>query len=108
MFALNGGLIQMNAHMVMSDSATRIIALGLVVTIVFGLLAAFISRNERKMALVGLALAFVGLVIVIIGARQPKVREIRACASGQVSIEQISSVYDIVSIDGKELVLRER
>ena len=35
-------------------------------------------------------------------------KEIRACVNGPVSLERVSAVYDIVSIDGKEIVLRER
>lgn len=105
---LTGGLIQMNAHMVRQSKYDVVIALGIVAAIIFVMLAAFTVKDSKKAFAAWLVLAIVGAVVAIIAYNKPMVKEIHACASGPISLESVASVYDIVEIDGKELVLRER
>ena len=55
-----------------------------------------------------LVLAAVSAGGIVYGVCMPRVKEIHACVNGPVSLETVSSVYDIVRIDGKEIVLMER
>lgn len=105
---LTGGLIQMNARMVATGDAVTVIAIA-AVTAALALLAAFIAwLDGKKRWWMYIIAAAICAVAVVIGCRMPRVREIHACAVGPVSLEQVAAVYDIVSVDGKELVLRER
>lgn len=103
-----GELIQMNAHMVVTNTALGLIIVG--VSLATGLvISAFmwwLEAKKRWWMMAILAAAFAALAVA--GCRMPRVKEIRACVNGPISLETVSAVYDIVKIDGKELVLRER
>ena len=109
MTELTGGLIQMNSHMVVTSLAGILIGIGVGICVLF-LICGIASAmcEERKLSIFMFAIAIVGIIVTIVGVNMPRVKEIHACADGQVSIEQIGVRYDIVKIDGKELVLRER
>ena len=109
MSELQNGLIQMNAHMVRQEKFDFVIGLAIVAAIIFVMLAAFAVQDKNKMAaIVFFTLAIIGVVGAVIAINQPRVKEIKACANGPVSIEQIAVVYDVVDIDGKMITLRER
>ena len=109
MSELQNGLIQMNAHMVRQEKFDFVIGLAIVAAIIFVMLAAFAAQDKNKMAaIVFFTLAIIGVVGAVIAINQPRVKEIKACANGPVSIEQIAVVYDVVDIDGKMITLRER
>ena len=104
-----GRLIQMNAHMVVPRMATLCMVMGFLGFVGFMAIAAMAIRaGERSWAVFCVVLALVGVVLFVDGVTTPRVKEIRACADGPVSLEQIGSVYDIVDVDGKELTLRTR
>ena len=80
----------------------RNIPIGGLLLIVAGILVAL-----RAFGIIDFGFWFwIGLVIA--GSSRPKVKQIRCCASGPVSLDLVAARYDIVSVDGKELVLRER
>ena len=102
-----GELIQMNAKMVMSDAAEFMTVMG----VLFGalmLIAAFVCWDAKKRWWPWLVAALMFAGLAFWGNSMPRIKEIRACVNGPISLETVSSVYDIVSIDGKEIVLRER
>lgn len=103
-----GELIQMNSKMVVTNTALGLIVIGVSVAagLVFSALMGWLNAKKRWWMLVILAAAFAALAVA--GCRMPRVKEIRACVNGPISLETVSAVYDIVRIDGKELVLRER
>lgn len=102
-----GELIQMNAKMVVSDSASLVIGISMIFFIMF-LVATVITCAETKRWWIFLLLAVVSAGGIAYGICMPRIKEIRACVNGPISLERVSAVYDIVMIDGKELVLRER
>lgn len=109
MSELTGGLIQMNAHMVRVKAFEPMLAFGIVGTVLFVFLLVFAISEKSKAGMVGCGLLTVAFAVMIVMAlRLPMKKEIHACASGPVSLEQIATVYDIVEVDGKELVFRER
>lgn len=99
----------MNAHMVTTRSAAALMIFGGFLLLVFaiGAIWAFCEGGWRC-ALPIMVLVIASAVMLIVGAKQPKAKEIKACANGPVSIEQISVVYEVVDVDGKMLTLRER
>ena len=103
-----GELIQMNSKMVMTSTELIMVIFGVVGS---GLLLAFtiadVTEGGKKwwVWLIG-AILLAGLAFW--GNNMPRVKEIHACVNGPISLETINSVYDIVKIDGKEIVLRER
>ena len=105
---MSGGLIEMNARMVMTDKAVTLLAVGIMLAVIF-LIAGFMGWLEGKKCW---WVCFVGVVafaaMAMAGYRMPRVKEIRACVSGPLSLEVVATRYDIVNVDGKELVLRER
>lgn len=115
---LAGGLIQMNAKMVVTNDANTLIVGGMIVAVVFLAMTVIMAtekvtdkkRAKRKMIRTGVCAAamLAGIALVIAGNNMPRVKEIRACASGPVSLEVIATQYDIIDVDGKELVLRAR
>lgn len=106
---LTGGLIQMNAHWIMSDGACRMILLGIIVVVTFAAVMIVCAKEELwKVCAVMAVFLLAGAALIYAGTRQPKIQEIRACASGPVSLEQVGTRYDIVNVDGKELTLRVR
>lgn len=106
------GLIEMNARMVTTWTSAAVNAIGIIAVVAFVLLAivSWLMVERRRGLVIGLcvALALAGVGVVIYANAMPKVREIHYCANGPVSLEQIAAVYEIVKVDGKELVLRER
>lgn len=106
---LTGGLIEMNAKMVITDGAAKLFSFGLIFVVAFAILLIMFARDRNAGgALISVVFVVAGIVLMIAAVRQPRVRELRVCANGPVSIEQIATKYDIVSVNGKELVLRER
>ena len=106
---LTGEIIQMNAHMVVTDLAVWLISIGAIVSavfVIFSLISAF--EKSWKDALLGFAVVIVGVAMLMVGVRMPRVKEIHACVNGPFSLERVSAVYNIMSVDGTELVLRER
>ena len=105
---LTGELIQMNAKMVMSDTAVTMVVIG----VLFGAAMLIVAvgclyeANRRWWAWLMAALLLAGLAFW--GTRLPREKIIHACANGPLTLETVGSVYDIVKIDGKELVLRVR
>ena len=109
MSELTGGLIQMNAHMVRVKGFEPMLAIGVVGVIVFVAMLVMAISEKSKIGIWGcgmLAVAFA--VVIVLALRLPMKKEIHACASGPISLESVATIYDIVEVDGKELVLRER
>jgi hypothetical protein len=98
----------MNAKMVMTELAMVLMILGCSLAGVFGISALMWWLECKKRWWMLLIVTLVFAITAIAGFRMPRVKEIHACVNGPVSLETVSSVYDIVSIDGKEIVLRER
>ena len=106
---LTGGLIEMNSRYVTGEMAMGMIWIGFTLAAIFFLIAVmtYIEHGWKK-ALVMLALAVGFAVVGGVALNKPKLKEIRCCVSGPISLESVAVKYDIVSVDGKELVLRER
>ena len=102
-----GELIQMNSKMVISDNAETVIVISVICFIAFAFVTV-LAFGESKWGWIPLVLAIISVGAIIFGINMPRVKEIHACVNGPLSLERIESVYDIVKIDGKELVLRER
>ena len=104
-----GNLIEMNAKDVLCGTATVMAWVGFLAAVAFLLLAVVSAINDAKVLYwVFLCLVVVGVVVGIAGTRGERIKEIRYCANGPIQIEQVAAVYDIISIDGKEIVVRER
>lgn len=107
------GLIQMTVHTVTQPWARGLIVLGLIMAALCALLAicAGLSKEKeqwtRAMVLFA-AIALAGVVMAIVGAKQPRRRILYCCASGPVSLEAVAVKYDIIEVDGKLLKLAER
>lgn len=108
MGALTNGLVQMNAKMVLSGNAKTWITLGIMLAVVTLFIVVTAWLAGKRFWWVGLVVAAAFVAMAIVGYRQPRLKEIRACAVEPVELDRIAAVYDIVSVDGKELVLRER
>ena len=102
-----GELIQMNAKMVLSDSASLVIGISVICFTMFVIITVA-TYFDAKRWWIFLLLAVVSAGGIAHGVCMPRIKEIRACVNGPISLEQVSTVYDIVKIDGKEIVLRER
>lgn len=103
------GLIHMTAHLVTRPEAARLMAAGVLLVVTGGLLALRLAfRGQWRRFFVAAAAAIAGLVMIINGANQPRVKELKMCAYGPVSLEQVSAVYDVRDVDGKLLTLWER
>ena len=106
------GLIEMNARMVTTETSDAVYCIGVAAVAMFAVLAviAWLLVEKRRGLTIGVcvALAVAGAVMIVVANNMPKVKEVRCCASGPVSLEMVAGVYDIVSVDGKELVLREK
>ena len=105
---LTGTLIEMNAKLVMTDWALWMVWVGGFGMVLMVLVTIGVMPSGWKMVVGMGALAVGCAVLFIVGLNEPRVREIRYCANGPVSLEQISTRFDIVKVDGKELVLREK
>lgn len=109
MGALTNGLVQMNAKMVVTKDAIECIVLGLLAFVVMAIWTGWMVREKKwSLAVVMGVIMLACGAFAIHGATMPRVKEIRACAVEPVELDSIAAVYDIVSVDGKELVLRER
>ena len=108
-----GELIQMNAHMVDTAKESTMFGIGafLAVLGMVMLIVLLTDKNWKKhwkaVALFAV-MTLVGFGTVYASGRMPKVQEIHACANGPISLEQVAAVYDIVKVDGKELILRTK
>ena len=102
-----GELIQMNSKMVLSGAATTVIVISVIFFAIF-IIATVMAYGETKRWWILLLLAAVSAGGIAYGVCMPRIKEIHACVNGPISLETVSSVYDIVRIDGKEIVLRER
>lgn len=107
------GLIQMTAHMIVRPEAQTRIIVGLILAALCALLAlcaALSKKQSHKLRYVAIfvAIALLGVVVAVSGARQPRRKVLYCCASGPVSLEAVSAMYDIVGVDGKLLTLAER
>lgn len=103
-----GELIQMNSKMVMSTEAEFMVAFGALVGAVMLIVAFVCWWDAKKRWWLWLVAALLLAGLVFWGNNMPRIKEIHACVNGPISLETVSAVYDIVKIDGKELVLRER
>lgn len=110
---ITGGLIQMTAHMVVTDGARGWMIAGAIVAALFGFLAlcAAVSRrteHKRRYVLIFLAFALAGAAMLTVGAKQPRRKVLYCCADGPVDLQMVAARYDIVDVDGKLLTLMER
>jgi len=104
-----GELIQMNAKMVVAGDAKTCMVIGLLGCVTFVLWTLWAAMKKRKiLAIVFVVLALAEVALFAHGVTTPREKIIHACVNGPISLETVSAVYDIVKIDGKELVLRER
>lgn len=102
------GLIQMNSRYVLNGNAQMMIAFGVIFAVLFaGLTIGFFMQKDNKWWLC-MVLTVAAVALAIVGNTAPRVKEIRACAVGAVSLEEVAVKYDIVEVNGKELTLRER
>lgn len=105
----NVGLIRMNAHLVMQGWARGLMIAGVMVALLAGaLLIWYAFRRKRRRALVCGAVVLAAVAAALIGARQPKLKVIRACAVGPVSLEVVAATYTIAGIDGSMMTLIEK
>lgn len=110
---ITGGLIQMTAHQVLTGDANTLIWFGTAMAVIFAFLAIFAAvsgkrKHKRRYVLGFLALAVVGVALVIGGARLPMKKVLYCCADGPVDLQMVATRYDIVDVDGKLLTLMER
>ena len=107
------GLIQMTAHSLTTPAAQRWIIVGSL----FAALGAFLvlcvvlsSKQDHKLRymLIFTAVTVCGVLMLAHGMKLPRVKEIKCCASGPISLEEVAARYDIIEVDGKLLTLRER
>lgn len=113
MTEMTGTLIEMNAHMVVTDDSMRAMIFGGAVAVLFGvlLLVMLTDRKADNKAVRAGVCAFmmtIGIAILIAGNNSPRVKEIRYCVNGPIQIEEVAARFDIVSIDGKMITVRER
>ena len=108
---LNGSLIQMNVHMVMTKPAEAMTIVGIILAII--LTAVIIScfddiKKWKKLIAILTVLVLLFAGVAYWGYTRPREKIIMACVNGPISMERISGVYDILEIDGKMMKLRER
>ena len=108
----SGGLIRMTAHSLVTPAAQGWIIAGALVAALGAFLALCVAtgRSDHRLRylIIFLAVAFAGAIMLVHGAKLPRVTEIKACASGPISLEEVAARYDIIEVDGKLLTLRER
>lgn len=107
------GLIHMTAHMIRTAGAQRLITAGIIIAAAcafLALCAALSRKREHKWRYVAafVAIAAVGAVLTISGARQPRQKVIYCCAQGPVDLQTVAAVYDIVEVDGAFIKIAER
>ena len=102
-------MIEMTAHMVARPEAVGITSVGGFVLAIYAGWATYAILERKWRVLLALTvLAGIGAAMMIGGMTAPRVKEIKACASGAVSLEQIAVQYEIKGVDGKLLTLWER
>ena len=106
---VTGTLIEMNSHMIVADGAKRDMIIGLLGVIIFAgwMVYSIIKKQKLWTIIFAILILFEGSLFVI-GVTTPCVKEIRYCANGPIQIEEVAAKFDIVSIDGKEIIVRER
>lgn len=106
------GLIQMTAHSIPSSAARGWIVAGALIAALgaFLVLCVATGRQDHRLRyiIVFTMVAVAGVILLVHGARLPRVKEIKCCASGPISLEEVAARYDIIEVDGKLLTLRER
>ena len=110
---LDGGLIQMTAHMETASGAAWMISVGAIVALAFAALAfcAAVSRRKShrtRYVAAFAAIALLGVALIVSGAKTPRVKILYCCADGPVDLQVVAARYDIREVDGKLLVLAER
>ena len=108
MAVFDNGLVQMNVKMVVTGTASTVIVLGIIMAVISMMFTATAWIFEKRFWWVGCLAVLAFAMMSVYGANMPRVKEIHACAVEPVQLDRIAAVYDIVSVDGKELVLRER
>ena len=109
MSEITSGLIHMNAHMVRTSASSGMMIFEFFAALVLFFVAA-LSYSECGWKFSGM-LALLGIacvVLFIVGLNTPRVKEIRMCANGPISLEAIAARYEIVSVDGAEITVREK
>ena len=108
-----GNLIEMNAKYTAKGYANSIIFVGAIM-IMFGLLflisELIYGKGKTRVirSFISGSVMLIGISLVIFAFKIPKDHIIKCCANGPISIEQLSTLYDIIDVDGKEITLRER
>lgn len=110
---MESGLIQMNAHMVVTGEALSWMIVGVIVAVVGLLVALLVATGKKRQHkwryfAAFLIVGLLGIAMVVGGDRVPRRKVIKCCASGPVSLEQIAILYDIIEVDGKMITLVER
>ena len=110
---VSGGLIQMTAHMEVTDGALRLMIAGGIVAMLSALLAICVMVSRQRDDRIRYVLAFavfalLGVGMMIAGANAPREKVLQCCVSGPISLESVAARYDIRKVDGKLLVLAER
>lgn len=113
MAELNGGLIHMTAHMVLTEGAGMLILAGILVAVLFGgaaIIGASSKGDKQKWRFVAVfaAIALAGVVMAVAGAKQPRRKVIYCCASGPINLETVATRYDIIEVDGAFIKIAER
>lgn len=101
--AIEGKLIEMNAHMMMTEGARMAIVFGALATAVFlfMLVLTLVVGGKHKVstAITCAVMAALCAGLVAMGNSAPWVKEIRFCADGPISLERLAAVYQIMKID---------
>ena len=110
--SIEGRLIEMNAHMMVTDGARRMIVFGALATAVFLFMLVWTivgdGKHKVSTAITCVVMAALCAGLVAIGNSEPRVKEILFCADGPISLERLAAVYQIMEIDGKEIIVREK
>ena len=107
------GLIQMNSEMIVPPLAHIFFATALaifVVTMIYAMVSILIKSKSywKKYLLVYSAVILIAVTLFVYGLKMPRQKQIKACAIGPVSLDQIAIKYDVTKVNGKELTLIER
>lgn len=110
--AIEGKLIEMNAHMMVTDGARWMILFGALAAAVFlfMLIWTIVGDGKHKVSTTITCAVMAALCagLVAMGNSAPRVKEVRYCADGPISLERLAAVYQIMEIDGKEIIVREK
>lgn len=107
------GLIQMNSETIISPRAFILCVLSMAIlsfTFIYAIASILLESKSywKKYLLVYLAVILIAACLFVYGLKMPRQKQIKACAIGPVSLDQIAIKYDITEINGKELTLIER